>query len=324
MQLVTDGEYRRAWWHFDFLEGLGGVEGYEAEQGIQFAGVQTKARGVKVTGKLHFKDHPFVEHFKFVKDHTKVTPKMTIPAPSVLHFRGGRKGISKDVYPDLDAFFDDLAKTYKDAVAAFYKAGCRYLQFDDTVWAYLCSQKELDLAKQRGDDPTRLPEIYAKVINEAIKDRPSDMAITTHVCRGNFRSTWISEGGYEPVAETLFGKVELRRLFPRIRHRAGRRLRAAALRAEGQQADRARPGHLEVRHAGEEGRHQEAHQGGDEIRRARPALPLAAVRLRLDRGRQCADRGGPVGQDEDDRGPVEGSVGLRPHRALPAHALRPG
>jgi methionine synthase II (cobalamin-independent) len=207
MQLVTDGEYRRSWWHFDFLEQLGGAEGYEAAQGIQFAGVQTRARGVKVSSKLHWNGHPFVDHFKFVKDHTKVAAKMTIPAPSVLHFRGGRKGINKDVYPELDAFFDDLAKTYKDAVAAFYAAGCRYLQFDDTVWAYLCSQKELDLAKQRGDDPTRLPEIYAKVINEAIKDRPADMTITTHVCRGNFRSTWISEGGYEPVAETLFGKV---------------------------------------------------------------------------------------------------------------------
>ena len=206
LQLATDGEYRRAWWHFDFLEGLGGVEGYEAEHGIQFAGVETKARGVKVTSKLHFNGHPFIDHFKFVKDHTRVTPKMTIPAPSVLHFRGGRKGISKDVYPDLDAFFDDLAKTYRDAVAGFYQAGCRYLQLDDTVWAYLCSQKERDLAKQRGDDPTRLPEIYAKVINEAIKDRPSDMVITTHVCRGNFRSTWISEGGYEPVAQNLLGR----------------------------------------------------------------------------------------------------------------------
>ena len=207
LQLATDGEYRRSWWHFDFLEGLGGVQGYEAEHGIQFAGVETKPRGVRVSGKLHYKPHPFVEHFKFVKAHTKVTPKMTIPAPSVLHFRGGRKGISTSVYPDLDGFFDDLAKTYKDAVAAFYQAGCRYLQLDDTVWAYLCSAKERELAKQRGDDPTRLPEIYAKVINEAIKDRPSDMVITTHVCRGNFRSTWISKGGYEPVAEVLFGKV---------------------------------------------------------------------------------------------------------------------
>jgi len=207
MQLVTDGEYRRAWWHFDFLEGLDGVEGFESDHGIQFAGVETKHRGVKVTGKVGFSNHPFLEHFKFLKAHTKVTPKMTIPAPSVLHFRGGRKGISNTVYPSLDTFFDDLAKAYKDAVAGFYQAGCRYLQFDDTVWAYLCSQKELDLARQRGDDPTRLPEIYAKVINEAIKDRPSDMTITTHVCRGNFRSTWISEGGYEPVAETLFGKT---------------------------------------------------------------------------------------------------------------------
>jgi 5-methyltetrahydropteroyltriglutamate--homocysteine methyltransferase len=206
MQLVTDGEYRRAWWHFDFLEGLGGVEGFESEHGIQFTGVETKHRGVRVVGKMHYKPHPFIEHFKFVKSHTKVTPKMTVPAPSVLHFRGGRKGIAKDVYPDLDAFFSDLAKTYKDVVAAFYQAGCRYLQFDDTVWAYLCSQKELDLAKQRGDDPARLPEIYTQVINEAIKDRPSDMMITTHVCRGNFRSTWISEGGYEPVAEWLFAK----------------------------------------------------------------------------------------------------------------------
>jgi len=207
LQLATDGEYRRAWWHFDFLEGLDGVEGYESEHGIQFAGVETKHRGVRVTGKVGFSTHPFIEHFKFLKNHTKVTPKMTIPSPSVLHFRGGRKGISKEVYPDLDMFFDDLAKAYKDALAAFYKAGCRYLQLDDTVWAYLCSKKELELAKQRGDDPARLPEIYAKVINEAIKDRPSDMVITTHVCRGNFRSTWISEGGYEPVAETLFGTV---------------------------------------------------------------------------------------------------------------------
>src|SRR5947208_7623762 len=113
MQLVTDGEYRRAWWHFDFLEGLGGVEGYEAERGIQSPGVETKARSVKVTGKVHFYGQPFIDHFKFVKGHTKVTPKMTIPSPSVLHFRGGRRGISKTVYSELDTFFDDLARTYK-------------------------------------------------------------------------------------------------------------------------------------------------------------------------------------------------------------------
>jgi 5-methyltetrahydropteroyltriglutamate--homocysteine methyltransferase len=211
LRLATDGEFRRSWWHFDFLSHLTGCELFHPDEGIQFAGVQTRHDAIRVIGKLDFPaDHPMLDHFRFLKKHADiahVTPKMTIPSPAVLHFRGGRKAISKAVYPDLEPFFEDLGKTYRKAVKAFYDAGCRYLQFDDTVWAYLCSQKELDLARQRGDDPTRLPEIYAKVINEAIKDRPSDMTITTHVCRGNFRSTWISEGGYEPVAETLFGKT---------------------------------------------------------------------------------------------------------------------
>jgi 5-methyltetrahydropteroyltriglutamate--homocysteine methyltransferase len=125
----------------------------------------------------------------------------------VLHFRGGRKGISKTVYPDLDAFFADLAQTYKGAVKAFYDAGCRYLQFDDTVWAYLCSEDQLRQAAARGLDAKNLAQRYAGVINQALKAKPADMAITTHVCRGNFRSTWISEGGYEPVAEILLGQL---------------------------------------------------------------------------------------------------------------------
>jgi 5-methyltetrahydropteroyltriglutamate--homocysteine methyltransferase len=134
-------------------------------------------------------------------------PKMTIPSPSVLHFRGGRKSISKEVYPDLDIFFQDLAKTYRKAVKAFYDAGCRYLQLDDTVWAYLCSQDELRKLRERGEAADNLQETYARVINYAIAERPSDMTITTHVCRGNFRSTWISSGGYEPVAETLLTRT---------------------------------------------------------------------------------------------------------------------
>jgi len=125
----------------------------------------------------------------------------------VLHFRGGRQGISKDVYPDLDAFFDDLAQAYRKAIRAFADAGCRYLQLDDTVWAYLCSAEQREEARARGDDPQNLPAIYARTINYAIEGRPSDMVITTHSCRGNFRSTWISEGGYEPVAEVLLGGV---------------------------------------------------------------------------------------------------------------------
>jgi len=207
LKFATDGEFRRSWWHFDFLGMLDGVELYEADQGIQFQGVQTKAHSLRIVGKLGFSDHPMVEHFKFLKSHTKVTPKMTIPAPPVLHFRLAKDGISKKVYPDLDGFFHDLGETYKKAVKAFYDAGCRYLQFDDTVWAYLCSQEELRKARERMANVDELQPIYARVINTALEARPADMTITTHVCRGNFRSTWIAEGGYEPVAETLLGRL---------------------------------------------------------------------------------------------------------------------
>jgi 5-methyltetrahydropteroyltriglutamate--homocysteine methyltransferase len=146
-----------------------------------------------------------LEHFRFLKANTRVTPKMTIPSPTLMHFRFGRASISKALYPELDEFFDDLGKAYAKAVKAFYDAGCRYLQFDDTIWAFLCSEKERAQSRQRGDNPDELPGKYAKMINQALAAKPADMAITTHICRGNFRSTWISEGGYEPVAETLFG-----------------------------------------------------------------------------------------------------------------------
>ncbi len=180
-----------------------------SDRGIQFQGVQTKAQTLKVDGKVRFpSDHPMLEHFRFLKSVAKVTPKMTIPAPSVLHFRGGRPAIDKDVYPDMDAFYADTAAAYRQAVLAFYEAGCRYLQLDDTVWAYLCSEKERQSVRDRGEDPDALPEIYRDMINHAIKGRPADLTVTTHVCRGNFRSTWISEGGYEPVAEILLGSTD--------------------------------------------------------------------------------------------------------------------
>ena len=208
LKLATDGEYRRSWWHFDFLEHLDGIQGYTTEHGIQFRGVETKAKNVRVVGKVDFpSDHPMLDHFRFLKAHTRLVPKMTIPSPSVLHFRGGRGAISREVYPDLEVFFDDLAKAYRKAVHAFADAGCRYLQLDDTVWAYLCSAEQREQARARGDEPEKLPAIYARMINYAIDGRPSDMAVTTHVCRGNFRSTWISEGGYEPVAEVLLGST---------------------------------------------------------------------------------------------------------------------
>ena len=206
LQLATDGEFRRSWWHFDFYDGLDGVDIVESDHGIQFQGVQTRARVIKVTGKIGFSNHPMIEHFKFLKAHTKVTPKMCIPAPATFHFRLEPNAVSKDAYASRDAIFDDLAVAYQKTIKAFYNAGCRYLQFDDTAWAYLCSQEELKKAKERGLDVDHLQETYTKCINKALEAKPADMTITTHVCRGNFRSTWISSGGYEPVAENLLAK----------------------------------------------------------------------------------------------------------------------
>jgi 5-methyltetrahydropteroyltriglutamate--homocysteine methyltransferase len=209
LKLATDGEFRRSWWHFDFFRGLDGVTFYSTDHGIQFAGVQTKAEGIKITGKIGFSGHPMLEHFKFLKAHTKVTPKMTIPAPSTFHFRQGRASVSKEVYPDLEAFFDDVAKAWRAAIRAFYDAGCRYLQLDDTAWAMICDPSERTKSRERGDDPDALPQRYARLTQLALEGKPADMAITMHSCRGNFRSTFIASGGYEFVAEQLLGKTNL-------------------------------------------------------------------------------------------------------------------
>ena len=206
LKLATDGEFRRSFWHFDFFSMLDGVELYDLDHGIQFQGVQTKAQSIRIIGKIGFSNHPMLEHFKFLKAHTKVMPKMTIPSPTVMHFRLEPKAVVTDVYKDRDAIFGDLAMAYQKAIKAFYDAGCRYLQFDDTAWAYLCSQEELKKARDRGLDVDHLQETYTACINKALEAKPADMTITTHVCRGNFRSTFISSGGYEPVAQNLLAK----------------------------------------------------------------------------------------------------------------------
>lgn len=211
LKAVTDGEFRRAWWHFDFLENLVGVEGYDTETGIQFHQKQTKSHSIKVVDKLDFNGHPMLEDFKFLNSIASGhTAKMTIPSPSMLHFRGT---IEKSAYEDQDEFFHDLAQTYKKAIQAFYDAGCRYLQLDDTSWAYLCSEEQKEQMRARGLNPDTLGQLYAKTINEAVANRPDDMRITMHICRGNFRSTWISSGGYEPVAEILFAGVNVDGFF---------------------------------------------------------------------------------------------------------------
>ncbi len=208
LKSITDGEYRRAWWHYDFLGGLDGVRMVPVDHGIQFAGVQTKAEAPKVLGKIGFSNHPFIEHFKFLKANTKQTAKLTIPSPSMLHYRGGRQMIDTAASPTMDAFYADLGAAYEKAVQAFYAAGCRYLQLDDVSFAYLCDPEQRRMLKDRGDDPDKQPEIYAAMINKAIAKRPDDMTITMHLCRGNFRSTFVASGGYEPIAELLFNRID--------------------------------------------------------------------------------------------------------------------
>ena len=208
LKLATDGEFRRSWWHFDFLAKLTGCELFHPDEGIQFAGVQTRHDAVRVIGKLDFPDdHPMLDAFQIpekamrhrachAEDDDPVAGGAAFPRRPQVDLEGGLSR-SRGVLSRISR------KTYRKAVKAFYDAGCRYLQFDDTVWAYLCSQDELKKARERGDNPDGLQEIYARIINYAIAERPADMTITTHVCRGNFRSTWISSGGYEPVAETM-------------------------------------------------------------------------------------------------------------------------
>ncbi|AXK82086.1 5-methyltetrahydropteroyltriglutamate--homocysteine S-methyltransferase [Pseudolabrys taiwanensis] len=208
LKLATDGEFRRSWWHFDFFRGLQGVDFIEAPP-IKFHGVLTKSEAVKINRKVDFAGHPHLEHFKFLKSVCKTVPKMTIPAPSTFHFRQGRVMISKEVYPDLDQYFADVAATWKKAIRAFYDAGCRYLQLDDTAWAMICDPKERAHSRERGDEPDSLPAKYAEVTNAALEGKPADMTVTMHSCRGNFRSTFIASGGYEFVAEHLLGKVNI-------------------------------------------------------------------------------------------------------------------
>jgi 5-methyltetrahydropteroyltriglutamate--homocysteine methyltransferase len=213
LKSITDGEFRRSWWHLDFLWGLDGAEKYVMDQGISFAGVQTRAEGARIVGKVGFSSHPMLEHFKFVTAHTRQTPKMCVPAPSALYGRTGRAAVTEQAYPRLDEFFADLGRAYARAVRAFYDAGCRYLQFDEVFIAMMCDEKYRETQVKRGDDPTRLAELYADLINAAMEGAPADMTFSMHLCRGNYRSTFMGAGGYEPVAEVLFNRIKVHGYF---------------------------------------------------------------------------------------------------------------
>jgi 5-methyltetrahydropteroyltriglutamate--homocysteine methyltransferase len=213
LQSITDGEFRRSWWHLDFLWGLDGVERHVMNTGVAFAAVTTRNEGVQVTGKIGFSGHPMIEHFKFLKANTTRTPKMTIPAPSALYGRPTPTPINKAVYPSLDNMFDDLGQAYKKAVRAFADAGCRYLQLDEVFIAMLCDPKYRQQMKDRGDDPDALGPLYGDLINVAISDIPADMTVTMHLCRGNYKSTFMGAGGYDAMQEVLFDRIKVNGYF---------------------------------------------------------------------------------------------------------------
>jgi methionine synthase II (cobalamin-independent) len=213
LQSITDGEFRRSWWQLDFLWGLDGIDKHVMEQGVAFAGVMTRNEGLKVTGKIGVSSHPMIEHFKFVAAHTKRTPKITIPSPSAMVGRPVLPPIDAKTYPDRDKMFADLGQAYRKVVRAFADAGCRYLQLDEVTIAMLCDESYRAKMTARGDDPDRLGPLYGDLINTAMSDIPSDMRITMHLCRGNYRSTFMGTGGYEAEQEILFDGIKVHGYF---------------------------------------------------------------------------------------------------------------
>jgi len=216
MQGITDGEFRRNLWHADFLsqfQGIKVVEGLLPESARHFqnpdADVQRSPTQFVVTGKLGHNRGIETDNFKFLAGVTKQTPKQCIPSPSLVHFRTGRGGVDKAAYPDMEQFFTDLAQVYREEIAGLAAAGCTYLQIDDVNFAYLCDPKMREGARTVGEDPDKLPALYARLINESIKERPANMAVCTHLCRGNFASAWVAEGGYDSVAEVLFNDLKV-------------------------------------------------------------------------------------------------------------------
>ena len=222
LQGITDGEYRRTIWHADFLRQ---IEGVSVKQGVADAdGLVRKFKSgdqeIERSPTRFYTKGPLkrgrgieTENFQYLASVTDRTPKLCIPSPTILHMRGGRAAIDKQAYPDMDSFYADLARVYREEIHALADLGCTYLQLDDPNMAYLCDEKMRQGMRQIGEDPDQLPRTYAKLINECIKDRPANMTVCMHICRGNFRSAWAAEGGYDPVAEILFNEFKLDGFF---------------------------------------------------------------------------------------------------------------
>ena len=220
LKSVTDGEFRRAFWHLDFLENLDGVELVEVDHfSVQFKDKDVKPKTLRIVGKVDFSEnHPFVKHFKFLKEHAGDTPvKLTIPSPSMLHLITQvreKNYVPIERYKDNEAlFFDDVVEAYRKALQCFYDLGCRNIQLDDTSWGEFCALDKREAYEARGFDLEQIARDYVDVINRVIEWKPEDLVVNMHICRGNFRSTWFSSGGYEPVAKTLFGHCRVDGFF---------------------------------------------------------------------------------------------------------------
>ena len=214
LHAVTDGEFRRDWWHIDFLAGFDGVtlDKGDAYGEAKFKGSEEQPPFMRVTSKIRRTKPSMLEHFKFLKSVAKKMPKFTMPSPAMLHARADRASIKK-TYPDLDEFWADLTKAYREEIADLYKAGCRYLQIDDTTIAMMGDPKVQENFKKLGDDPKKDNAMYADAVNAAIRDVPEDMAVAIHTCRGNFKSTWLASGSYDYVAETVFSRLDVDGFF---------------------------------------------------------------------------------------------------------------
>jgi 5-methyltetrahydropteroyltriglutamate--homocysteine methyltransferase len=219
LQSATDGEFRRASWHMDFIYQIGGIEKAPGDIKVQFRNadgvIEWTPAAIHVGEKLHLDHTIFAQDFQFLQRLTTddVTPKLTIPSPSMVHYRGGRAALDPDVYPDVEQFWADLTSTYNEQVKAIAGLGCKYLQFDDTSLAYLNDPAQREQMASKGEDAEHLHETYIRHINEALDGRPEGLTVTTHLCRGNFRSSWAAEGGYDFVAEALFGDLNVDGFF---------------------------------------------------------------------------------------------------------------
>ena len=209
LEAVTDGEFRRGWWNHDFLGRIDGVEVVLDHESVKFVGSDDPRFTSTVARKLRRSRALMVDHFKYLRSVASKTPKFCIPSPSILYHRGGRRAISREAYPDLDELWSDVGRIYQEEIRDLAAAGCTYLQIDDTSFSFLCDGKFRDSCRARGDDPDALPHMYAKAINLAIADRPQGMTIAMHTCRGNWKSTWLAEGGYDPIAETVFSETDV-------------------------------------------------------------------------------------------------------------------